>query len=242
MEKETKKKTTTNKTSTKVVANQKGKTNTTKKKPTSTNKNSSTNNMKKETTKQQKNTVNKDIIKTEKEKPVLKEQVKVKKEKYLLDDNEMLKLTKIVLAVTAILLVIYLATYLIKKNEEPKKNKEEPTQVTIQYEEILAKDILKQNQNEYYVLVYDKEDIYNEAYNVFLSSYSSKENKKNVYKLNLSLGFNKNIKNEEANLYTSNINELKISSTTLLKIQNGKVIEGYEGKDSILTFLKKLVK
>ena len=60
------------------------------------------------------------------------------------------------------------------------------------------------------------------------------------YILNLDSVFNKKYFTDgESNLYTENPSEIRFKDATLLKVQDGKVVEAYEGKDSIITYLKK---
>ena len=113
---------------------------------------------------------------------------------------------------------------------------------TIQYSEILLGNLLDQNENTYYVFVYESDDNYINTYNTYLTSYKSKEGALKVYTAALNNGFNKKFLSEEKNLYVSNISDLKVMGTTLLKVEGKKVVEAYDGKDSIISHLKQIVK
>jgi hypothetical protein len=125
------------------------------------------------------------------------------------------------------------------------KNKQKTTNTsdaTIQYSEILLGNLLDQTENTYYVFVYESNDNYITTYNTYLSNYKTKENALKVYTAALNNGFNKKFLSEEKNLYVSNISDLKVMGTTLLKVEGKKVVEAYDGKDSIISHLKQLVK
>lgn len=164
------------------------------------------------------------------------------KEKLLVENNEFTNLIKIVLIVTGIFLAFYLLTYLITSNSENKKDDKDETEVTIQYDEILMSNLLKQSNSEYYVLAYDAEDVYYDAYNTYLTSYSSKTNALRVYTSILSIGFNKPYYDADSESKTdvSSIEELKLNSSSLIKVKDGKIESVYQGHDAIISQLKSL--
>ena len=181
--------------------------------------------------------------KVENKKEVVKvEKVKVEeknKEIMPTTNNEMAKLVKIVLLITAIFLVFYGITLLVTEN----KTEETPvTEATIQYDEILLSSLFEQPNNEYYVLVTKEDDDYLGVYSVYTSKYQSKENKLRLYSANLSSGFNSSYEAEESNLNTTKIEELKLKESTLLKISNKKIVASYEGSTKIIEHLKNISK
>lgn len=184
----------------------------------------------------------KEIKKVEKKEVVKVEKVKVEeknKEIMPTTNNEMVKLVKIVLLITAIFLVFYGITLLVTE----KKTEETPvTEATIQYDEILISSLFEQPNNEYYVLVTKEDDDYLGVYSVYTSKYQSKENKLRLYSANLSSGFNSSYEAEESNLNTTKIEELKLKDSTLLKISNKKIVASYEGSTKIIEHLKNISK
>lgn len=184
----------------------------------------------------EKNTKLNNIVKT---KEVEKE--KNTKEEFLLQNNEMTNFIKIILAVVGIVLVLYLVTYIINKNKYPDKE-DEQIQASIQYDQILINKVLSQNKNEYYVLAKMKDDKYTETYDVYVGSYAYKEGALKIYTADLSSAFNKNYVSDESNLYVSNVDDIKFSKSTLIKISNGQVVEAYEGHENILGHLNSIVK
>lgn len=189
------------------------------------------------------NNVNKKTAKVENKKEVVKvEKAKVEeksKEIMPTTNNEMVKLVKIVLLITAIFLIFYGITLLVTE----KKAEETPvTEATIQYDEILLSSLFEQPNNEYYVLVTKEDDDYLGVYSVYTSKYQSKENKLRLYSANLSSGFNSSYEAEESNLNTTKIEELKLKDSTLLKISNKKIVASYEGSTKIIEHLKNISK
>lgn len=166
------------------------------------------------------------------------------KEKLAIENNEFTNLIKIVLIVTGIFLAFYLITYLVAKNKANDTDKETDTpEVSIQYDEILMSNLLKQSGSEYYVLAYDAKDVYYDTYNTYITSYTGKDNAMRVYTSVLSNSFNKVYydKDAESNTDVASINELKLNSSTLIKVKDGKIQATYEGHDAIVTHLKTLI-
>ena len=112
--------------------------------------------------------------------------------------------------------------------------------MVIQYDEILMGRIFVQNNNEYYVLIIDKEDENN--YQTYLTSYKEKENALRFYTVDLGNAFNKNYKADTSKLDTSEIKELKVKETTLVRIKERKIEESFEGKTKVIEKLGELIK
>ena len=161
-----------------------------------------------------------------------------------LETNELVKLVKIVAIVTAIFLVFYLVTYLVAKNKSDNTDKKETESVSIQYTEILLSGLLKQNSSEYYVLAYASDDAYYEGYNTYLAEYAKKTTSLNVYKAIIDNGFNSSFydSKKDSNLNVDSIENLKLNKSTLFKIKDGKIVNFYEGTDSINSHLSTIIK
>lgn len=182
-------------------------------------------------------------IKVHKNDFLKKEQIiKDNNSKKIMDnDTDFAKYIKIILIITAVLLFIYFITYFIVNKDGKTKEQESTTNnATIQYEEILASKMFNQNNNEYYVFIYDKDDNYLNTFNTYLSLYNYKEGSKKVYKINLGSDFNKIIKGEKNIHLVSNVKDFRTTNTTLIKIKNKRVVESYQGNQDIITHLKKI--
>jgi len=96
------------------------------------------------------------------------------------------------------------------------------------------------NQQEYYVLITKENEHYNDTYNSLLSMYAYEENAIRVYNANLDNSFNKSYEASESNI-SNNLDELKLSGATLLKIKDKQIVASYEGKTEIVEHLKSLL-
>ena len=142
-----------------------------------------------------------------------------------------------IIIVVAILVVFYGLTILItkKKNAEQKTEKQENTAI-IDYDVILASEIYKQKEGSYYVFASKKDDEKLSDYTSKITKYRGKENALKIYEVDLNSSFNKGNVAEENNFEDGNI---IFGGTTLLKIENGSIVEAYQG-DDINTYLETL--
>ncbi len=162
---------------------------------------------------------------------------KIKKVEYS-DNSEISKLIKLIVIVTLIVLVFYGITAILNNDEEEETQDQS---ATIQYDEILIGNVLKQPNEEYYVMIYDDEDYDTSLYSTYLDLYKQKDEAIRIYTSQLNNPLNQNFKAEESNLDISDISDLKIQSSTLLKINDGKIEEFYEGK-KLVEHLKEISK
>ena len=168
-----------------------------------------------------------------------KKQIKNKKknETQVVSGNEMINLIKIILIVCAVLLVFYFITVLVNKKD--KETYTENTNATIQYNKILVGQILNRTETDYYVLVEKENDQYIDLYNYYLSNYIGENKKFKYYTVDLSDVFNGNHIGEQT-LLTGNVSEFKFVNSTLLRVKNGSIIESYDTRDSIVSYLENL--
>ena len=145
---------------------------------------------------------------------------------------------KIILIILVIVCVFSLITSFVTNK---KNNKTNSNEVTIQYKEIIAGNILNVSNDEYYVLLEFENDKYNTLYETYLTNYASKEKALPYYKVDMSKGFNKSyISTDKPNLDTDIPSELKFTETTLLKIKSKKIVEKYYTNDAIIKALEQL--
>ena len=163
-----------------------------------------------------------------------------KKKKSNLSNNEFVKLLQLILIVTGIFLAFYLVTWLFTDNSDENKKEEEKPEVSIQYDEILMSNLLKQKDLEYYVLAYDAEDKYYDSYNMYINTYSTQKDAKRVYTSVLSNGFNKKFYDKELKesvIDAADISKLKLKDTSLIRVRRGTIRNVYEGHEEIINFL-----
>lgn len=168
-----------------------------------------------------------------------KKQIKNKKqnEAPIVSGNEMTNLIKIILIVCAVLLIFYFITVLVNKKEE--ETYVENTNATIQYSKILVGQILNRAETDYYVLVEKENDQYIDLYNYYLSNYNGENKQFKYYTVDLSDVFNGNHIGEQT-LLTGDVSEFKFVNSTLLRIQNGSIVESYDTRDLIVSYLENL--
>lgn len=168
-----------------------------------------------------------------------------KKKKSNLSNNEFVKLLQLILIVTGIFLAFYLVTWLFTDNSDENKKEEDKPEVSIQYDEILMSNLLKQKDLEYYVLAYDAEDKYYDSYNMYINTYSTQKDAKRVYTSILSNGFNKKFYDKELKesvIDAADISKLKLKDTSLIRVRRGTIRNVYEGHEEIINFLSTLGK
>ena len=143
-------------------------------------------------------------------------------------DTEVTKLIKLIVIVSLIVLVFYGITILVNQKEEVETQK---TPASVQYDEILIGNMLNQPNDEYYVMIYDNEDYDANLYSVYLTLYSQKKDAIRVYTSQLNNPLNQKFKSDKANLDVGDLTDLKISGSTLFKINNKKIKAVYEGEE-----------
>ena len=157
-------------------------------------------------------------------------------------DMEYAKIIKITVVVVLILALVYFITALATGEIKFGKDKEDAREETsIQYEEIIAGQILNRNKDQYYVLLFDFTDTFASYYLSLKDTYIQNEDSLPFYIVDLEKGINKNIVAESEEQYkadVSNISDFKVTNPTLIKVSNHKVVENIKGKENILKFFE----
>ena len=141
-------------------------------------------------------------------------------------NEDVVKLVKILIVVVLVLGLVYLGTALVTGEINLGKENKQATEVEIQYEEIIAGEILNRSDPEYYVLLFNFTS--DDATNLLTlkDNYGYVNNSLPVYIVDLDKKFNSiltPLENEEIIEIPSNINDLRVKDTTLLKVKSGKV-------------------
>jgi len=157
------------------------------------------------------------------------------------NDSEIVKLIKIVLIVTIIMIVFYGITMLVTKNRnlDVYENNGSSEKAVIQYDNIMIGTLLNKGEKEYYVLIKEDEDQRIAEYDNLIELASAKESTPRFYKANLTDAFNKDYLAKEENI-TNNLEEFKVSGTTLVKIKDGIISSSYSTYDDIKKELENL--
>lgn len=159
--------------------------------------------------------------------------------------DEITKLVEVILIILVVFAAFYLITSWVTKSKTAPSNENKPNKAEekiIQYDEILLGNLLREPNDEYYVLAIKEDDSSASYYKSQIATYDEKEGHLRVYTSQLANSFNKKYLSEESNLLVENSKDLKVKDTTLFRIKNGKVEEAIEGTESIVQKFAELVK
>ena len=136
----------------------------------------------------------------------------------------------ILLVVFFIVLYILTGIFVTKEIKWFSKNDTEDSVTEIE-NKILATDSLRQVEEEYYVYYYDITD---EDSDVANALYSIDEK---IYRVDLNDAFNSNFVGEPSGV-VSDINDLKVSNPTVIKVSSEQIVAFYSGAEEITSALK----
>lgn len=160
---------------------------------------------------------------------------KNKKQNYQTEDeNEIIRF----FIILAVVVIITLGFYLFTKNVVKKVNVNRPdavTQGSIDYSTVTVGTMLGKPDSEYYVMVYDNEDTLAPTYKYVVNVYEEDEEKLPVYFIDLGNALNKKYvsKDGNGNASAKKINELSFGKVTLIKVENGKIANYFDGIEAI---------
>lgn len=138
------------------------------------------------------------------------------------------KLFIFIIIILIVFFVFYGLTILITNNKK-QETKEETTSnedIVIDYETILAKNIYNQKEESYYVLATKSSD----DFSTLITNYQKIDNALKIYYVDLDSAFNQNYVSNESNF---DLDYPIFKEATLLKIENKKITDKYEGKEDI---------
>lgn len=164
----------------------------------------------------------------------------VNKRADLTQRDELKNLIIIIGAVIVIFLIFYVITTLINPKKEEESN--QVVTETIQYEKILVGEMLNRDEKNYYVLVQNADNAYNELYSAYLQMYVTKKTGNAYYLIDLEDEFNKNYIADETKISGNDISKYQFNDTVLIKVNKNKLDKVYTGHDDIVGALEKLVK
>ena len=145
---------------------------------------------------------------------------------------------KLIFAIVLILLVLYyiLAVFVTKELDisggSVNENSTTENNTTIT-NKILAANIFEQQESSYYVYFYDFSSGEDDLSGLISNGIDDK-----LYKVDTSSGLNsKYVVSDNGNKDASSIDELSVISNTLIKVEDDKITEYYEGKSNIMNAL-----
>ena len=146
-------------------------------------------------------------------------------------ENEVYKFIKILVAVVIIVLGLYFFTNkFVTNNNGTKSNSQEGV---ISSNNIIVGSLLNRPYDSYYVLAYKSKDNDAAIYETYIGVYETKENALRIYVIDLDNELNKEFYQEKGNKNAKKIEDLKISSPTLIKVSHKSISKYIEGKDAI---------
>lgn len=128
-------------------------------------------------------------------------------------------------------IILYFLTSVFITKDFNKNNSNEDEEVTSISNKILAVDSLKQTEEVYYVYYYDTTDEDSDVSSV-VSSLTDK-----VYRVDLHDDFNSNYVGTASGIVDS-IDNLKVESPTVIKVESERIVAFYNGSDEIKIGLK----
>ena len=195
------------------------------------------------------NTVSKEIkeeelkkVKESKEKFEKEENIKQARKQLFYDNNsssdELSKLIKIVLIVTAIIIVFYGVTVVVTNKAKEVQEKKNKQAAEIQYDSIMVGSMLNID-GSYYVLIEDADDIRLSEYTTLLQTIQANDDAPTIYTADLTSSFNKEYLSDKSN-YDSNMENFRVTGTTLVRVSNHKITDVYDSHDEITKKLDEL--
>ena len=162
---------------------------------------------------------------------------------YSEEQNEMMKFFKILLIVVILVIGVYLFTRIVVTkdllNDDDEKIKE-PVLGKVDYTKTLIGNMFNKPENEYYVFIFDSEDMNSIYYSGIITAYKNKSDSLKVYVADLHNELNKKyIDSEKTNTKTNNHKEFKVNSPVLLKIKDETIVNSYVSDEEFQSVLTK---
>ena len=155
---------------------------------------------------------------------------------YMEEDKAVRNFIIIIVIVLLIAVGLYFFTTFINKDNEPTKtddtNKTE--EVTIDSTKMIVGTILQKAETDYYVILYKSDDEKASSYEALANKYSSKQEPKKVYTVDLAEGINsKYYDKANINLSASNVADLRFGDITVLEIKDNKIFKSFDSVEKI---------
>ena len=162
---------------------------------------------------------------------------KIKQEKYRSEEQEeMIRFIRILIIVIIVILGIYFFTRIFV-TKDLLNNEDDNTPITegsINYTMTLIGSMLNKPEDEYYVIIYNYDDLRSVYYSGLISNYNRNENPLTVYYANLANELNKKFYDpENTNLEVTNISDLRLGDITLIRVEDGEIAETFDNEEDI---------
>lgn len=170
---------------------------------------------------------------------------RIKTEKYHTEEQEeVMRFIKLLVIIILIVLAVYLLTriFITKDLLNNDKEEEKVTEGNINYNTTMIGAMFTRPEQEYYVIMYDSEDLNSVYYNELASAYSRNKDAIKVYTIDLGNELNRKYVTEntaEVNTHTNDLEAFKVKNLALLKISNKKIVESFTSEEEIANVLIK---
>lgn len=154
-------------------------------------------------------------------------------------DTDIFKVIYIVLGVICVFCIFYLITVLVLNKEDNTTKTDEEVEISL--DTTIVGRSFSMPEDKYYVLYYDaKDEDVVEEYSATINNYiySTSEDHVKLYTVDMSDALNKKYVSEESKPMPEKVSDIAIKGTTLMVIENGKVVEYTEEKTRIEELLK----
>lgn len=156
----------------------------------------------------------------------------MQKTKFYTDEQkEISSFVKIIIGMVLILFVMYFVTNKIASNNVDYSKTY--TDGSVGYSSIIIGSLLNRADEEYYVLIFDSENVDNTYVINKASEYASDEKSLPLYTADLSHELNKKFLSDKSSYKKDSLDNFKVSGTTLVKVKGSSIVKFIEGIDNI---------
>ncbi len=154
-------------------------------------------------------------------------------------DADLSKVIYIIVGVLVVFGLFYLITLFVLDRDT--SSKVETPEAEISLDTTIVGRSLSMPEKKYYVLFYDNDnEEVSEEYSSIITdyTYSTDDSRVKLYTVDMSDGLNKNFVKEESNSNPEKASDIAIKGTTLMVIEEGKVVDYIEDQTRIKDLLK----
>ncbi len=144
-------------------------------------------------------------------------------------EKEVYRFIKILIVV----IVFVVGMYFITNKIASKTAKDNKQAGEVSSNAIIVGSLLNRPYSEYYVIAFKSKDYDAAIYDTYISAYEAKEKALRIYAIDLDNELNKDYYSEKGSPNAKSIDELKISSPTLIKVKDKKINKYIEGQENI---------
>ncbi len=154
------------------------------------------------------------------------------------EEIEMTRFIKILVVLVVLVLIVYFFTriFVTKDLFGPKDSESKITEGIINYNATLIGNMLKKPEKEYYVMMYNTEDINAVYYSGLISNYSRNKEPLTIYFADLNNGLNQKYVTDnknEINVNTTDFEKFKVGELALIKVKDGKITKALTEEEKI---------